>query len=346
MIKLLSALVLAVLCASSVAAEPIVFLGQGSDTRWLIDDVRLVGDVAAERIEETLVIEAEDGSRCEIREDGFSYFPVLLTYNVSENFVASNNFLVGTNISIRMVFSRRIDTEIFFDLPADETSEFSIRRRQSDELDQLSRTRGRAPATYVVGFIKAMFATKYYDELLEGAADTERPLMERRRLYFAKIAANFLYQQHVQDSRTNLFSSDPIILPDGDAYDLLLRVLSAEGATARNTVLGTRYRSFWFIRDRIEKEAENVGALSASILSAASTISECLLSDDGLRRLDPVLLDYLRNNRFYVPSSRDALMDASPDQGFNLWRVIYQNRFGGVPERYEYEEVLERLFLE
>lgn len=344
--KIVFTLFLSFFCATQSAAEPIVFLGQGSETRWLIDGVRLVDDVAAASIEDTLVIEAEDGGRCEIREDGFSYFPVLLTYKVSANFVASNDSLVDRDISIRMVFSRRIDTEIFFDLPADETSEFSVRRRQSDELDQLSLTRGGTPAEYVVGFIEAMFATKYYDELLEDAAETERPLMERRRLYFAKIAANFLYQQHVQDTRTNLFSSDPIILPDGDAYDLLLRVLSAEGATARNTVLGTRYRSFWFVRDRIEKETENGGSLSASLLSAASTISECLLSDDGLRRLDPVLLDYLRDNSFYVPPSRDALMDVPPDQGFNMWRVIYQSRFGEVPGRFEYEEVLDRLFEE
>ncbi len=327
-------------------SDPITFIGQGPGSRWSVDGKLLNGSISAEFVADTLIIERDDGGRCEIEEDGFSYFPVILTYRISRNFVASNRSIVDQKISLRMVFSRRIDTEIYFNLPKDTTDNFSIRRRQSDALDRLSLNRGGTPAAYVVGFIKAMFSTKYYDQLLKSAPDSERRLIERRRLYFAKIAANFLYQQHVQDTQTNLFSNDPIILPDGDAYDLLLKVLSTKGDTARNTVLGTRYRSFWFIRDRIEKAVESDSRLSGSLLVSAKSISECLLSDDGLRRIDPILLAYLKSNRFHIPSSRDRLLEPGEKESFNMWRVIYLNLIGEVPSQYDYDTVLSQLFNE
>ena len=330
---------------SAAVAQPISFAGQGERASWTIDGELLVQDISINVTLEMLKIESADGGSCEVREEGFSYYPVTLGYTISPNFVASNRDLLGTEISLRIVFSRRQDADITFDLPDASSTEFSVRRRQADRLDELSRTRNNGAAVNVVGFLQALFITKYYDVLLSTAPPAEADTLERRRLYFAKIAANFLFQQHVQNQATNVFVDDPIILPDGDAYDLLLRVLADGGEVSRNTVLGTRYRSFWFLRDRIEKVLDNGSGLTVDLLEAASSVSSCLLDDDGLKQADPVLISYLQANSFYVPPTRRDLFADPGSDIFNMWRVLYQERFQRqVPATYDYDTVLRELF--
>ncbi|MEJ8563284.1 hypothetical protein QTO30_20075 [Yoonia sp. GPGPB17] len=325
-------------------ADGIKFLGQGDDTSWQINDMSLSADILVDQSQDSLLIERDGIIRCEIHEGSFRYFPVSLTYQVENSFAASNRSLVGQDITLRMVFSRRADTETIVRLPNSDTPEFGLRRSQYEALDRLSTDHERTASEYVPGFIMAMFAVKYYDVLLEQAPEAERNLIERRRLYFAKLAANFLFQQHVQDRSTGEYALDPIILPDGDAYDLLLSVLRYNGEVARRTVLGTRYRSFWSLRDRIETMAANNRELPDDLLQAARSISNCLLADNGLASVDGVIVDFLKQQEFYVPNGKDEILTAPDDGSFNMWRALYIEQFGEIPSNLTGDEALVRLF--
>ncbi|WP_420860320.1 hypothetical protein [Algirhabdus cladophorae] len=329
---------------AAAGADGIKFIGQGDDTSWQVNDTSLSADILVNQSQDSLLIERDGILRCEIHEGSFRYFPVSLTYRVANSFAASNRSLVGQDITLRMVFSRRADTETIVTLPTNNTPEFGLRRRQYEALDRLSIDHERTPSEYVPGFIMAMFAVKYYDVLINQVPEGERDLIERRRLYFAKIAANFLFQQHVQDRSTGEYALDPIILPDGDAYDLLLSVLRRNGEVSRRTVLGTRYRSFWSLRDRIETTAANNRELPDDLLEAAESISDCLLADNGLASVDGVIVDFLKQQDFYVPNGRNDILADPADGAFNMWRALYIARFGEIPASLSGNEALLRLF--
>lgn len=335
---------LAVVISGPAISQGMTFLGQGPDSLWSIDSVILANNITTERRENTLSIERDGVIHCEIVEPSMLYFPVTISYQISGDFVASNRSLIDQSITLEMVFSSNgVSTPIV--IPTILTSaEFGLRQENYEFLDRLSRDRTKTEKEYVPGFIAAMFATKYYDVLLTSAPNDEKYLIERRRLYFAQIAANFLFQQHVQDSKSGRFVRNPIILPDGDAYDLLLEVLTEDEEVSRRTVLGTRYRSFWLIRNLIELADTDGGEIPQDLWDAAQSLSECLLEDTGLDSIDGEILSYVRENGFYVPTIHNDLLIDPGIGSFNMWRALYQDRFGAVPATISYDDALNALF--
>lgn len=330
--------------SSPVLSDTMTFLGQGSNSQWSLNGVVLDDDITTNKMERKLSIERDGVVHCEIVEPNVLYFPISISYRVPETFVTSNRVLIDELITLEMVFSSSGASSPIAIPSLIDSPEFGLRRKNYEALDELSRDRSKTEKEYVPGFIAAMFATKYYDTLLPSADNGERHLIERRRLYFAQIAANFLFQQHEQDGGSGRFVRNPIILPDGDAYDLLLEVLTKEEAVSRRTVLGTRYRSFWLIRDLIERADKGGGKIPQDLWNAAQSLSECLLEDTGLDSIDGEILSYVRQNGFYVPTTRDDLLINPGDGNFNMWRALYQDRFGTVPSVISYDDALNKLF--
>ena len=329
--------------SNPVLSQGMTFTGLGPDSSWSINGQLLDESITTLTVESTLSIERDGVLRCRIAEPGLVYYPVTMTYQVPEDFAASNRSLVGQPITLNMVFSSNAPM-LPLTLPTTASNDgFGLRRRNLVALDNLSRDSRRTQEDHVPGFIAAMFATKYYDSLLSSDNIEDRYLLERRRVYFAQLAANFLFQQHEQNAISGEFDRNPIILPDGDAYDLLTQVLTEDEEVSRRTVLGTRYRSFWLIRDLMEKAVKNQGEIPQNIWEAAQSLSVCVLEENGLDSIDGDILSYLRENKFYVPIGQNDLLIDPGSGSFNMWRVLYIDRFGELPDDIGYEEALNKL---
>lgn len=323
-------------------ADGIGFRGQGENSVWSIDGVSLNADywIPTTGISEYLAIESPTGGTCNVKEEEMQYYHAELTLEITDKFIGSNTDLLGQSTTLNIVFSRRADLTVTIDLPNIIDGGFSVRYLDRNKLDALSvqQTHG---AENITGFVQALFSAKYYDMLYrnQSTQSADRAIANNNRFIYARMAANFLHQQHASLDGNGFFNTDPIVLPDGDAYTLLIKILTDASEknsaymASRNTILDTRYRSFWFFSDRLKRLYKSHAPITQEFIDAAESISKCVLQADGLKQLDPLLYSYLAQRDFYVPSNEggDTYDLSREDAGLNIWRLIHNYRYGTFP---------------